>query len=412
MEKTVKKKIDYWYYLVIIILALGVYLYFALNISLLVIKPNKNEYILSSQTAPLSLNWPSYGESALSIDNGPILTNGAQTAIPTASTAKLITALLVLKKYPLNLGQSGPEITLTQADVNILNYYQSSQGSVLNIYAGENLSELQMLEAMLLPSANNIADSLAIWAYGSLSNYQTNANQFLAQNNLSSTHVGSDASGFDPSTVSSASDLVQIAKIAYKNPVIANIVGLKSVAGFPLVGSIKNLDFLLGQDGILGIKTGNNNQDMGVFVAVSEKQINAKNTFIYTSVMGAPNLWYAMNSSRLLIESAWNNFSEPISLSNLKLNSSLGTYKVIWNNQEVNATLSSLPNYLIWNGSKASIKVNLNNISFKTKKGQVIGYLTINSDIPSTQKTLNLVLSNSIKKPPLWWLLLHPSYVL
>ena len=412
MSEDNKKRLDYWYYLGVIILALIVYLYFALNISLLVIKPSKNNYYLSSSTPKLNLNWPEFKEEAIGINNGVFQVNGVQTELPTASLAKLITALVVLNKYPLNMGQSGPNITISSEDVNLLNYYEANQGSVLKVSLGETLSEYQMLEAMLLPSANNIADSLAIWAYGSLANYAIEGNSFLAKEGLNNTHVGNDASGFDPSTVSTASDLIKIGQMVENNALLSNIVSLRSASGFPIVGTIKNVNFLLGQSGIMGIKTGNNNQDPGAYLAVSKQKINNQEVNIYTAVMGAPNLWYALNGSLNLINSIWLSFNIPISLSKNNLDSNLASYKIPWDNQNISVYPAQNISFKILNSSKASFKVTLNPISFKTKKNQTVGYLILKSDLLNQTQTIQLKLSNGIKKPPLWWLLLHPSYVL
>ncbi len=412
MSNVTKKRIDYWYYLAVIVLALIIYLYFALNINLLVIKPTKSNVNLSSATSPLNINWPNFKEEAYGINNSVYQTNGNQVALPTASTAKLITALVVLQKYPLQPGQSGPLITINQNDMNDLAYYEANQGSVLKVYLNEQLSEYQMLQAMLLPSANNIADSLATWAFGSLQNYASNANQFLVKNGFNNTYVGTDASGFNPSTTSTAKDLVRLGEMAYDNPVLANIVALKSATNFPLVGSIKNVNFLLGQDGIMGIKTGNNNQDPGVFIAVSKQNINNQAINIFTAVMGAPDLWYALNGTVQFINSIKTNFSTPISLNTNNLNASLGTYYVPWDKQNIKVYLAKSINFKILNNSKATIDINMNPISFKTKMNQTIGYLSLNGAILKQKQIVPIKLAGNIKKPPLWWLLLHPNYVL
>ena len=174
-----------------------------------------------------------------------------------ASEAKLITALAVLKKYPLALNQAGPAITLGPSDVAIYDKYQSENGSDLVVVNGEKLTEYQMLQAMLLPSADNIADSLAIWAFGSLTDYTVFANQYVKSQGLSETTVGSDASGFDPSSMTTAANLVNIGQLVMTNPVLASIVGQPTATGFPVVGTIKNVNLVLGKDNIIGIKTGN-----------------------------------------------------------------------------------------------------------------------------------------------------------
>ena len=259
-----------------------------------------------------NLDWPSFGQSAVGIaDSATLETHGTQTPVPTASTAKLITALMVLNAKPLMLGQSGPSITMTRDDIALLNKYTGLDGSkVGKVLVGEQLTEYQMLEAMLLPSANNMADSLAIWAYGSLPAYSAAANKFLADQGINDTHVGTDASGFDPSTVSTAEDMVRIGKLVMQQPVLAQIVAKQSVDGFPLIGNLTNTNTLLGQNGIVGIKTGNSDEQSGAFVGAARISINGQPATIVTAVLGAPNLNDAMESSLSLIKSVeTNNFS-------------------------------------------------------------------------------------------------------
>jgi serine-type D-Ala-D-Ala carboxypeptidase (penicillin-binding protein 5/6) len=253
-----------------------------------------------------ALDWPSFGEAAIGIvGSSTVETHGAQTPEPTASTAKLITALVVLQAKPLSLGETGPMLTMSRDDLALLKTYASLDGSrIAKMGVGEQLSEYQMLETMMLPSADNAADSLATWAYGSLPAYSAAANAYLASHGLNDTHVGTDASGLDPSTVSTAHDMVIIGELAMQNPVLAQIVAKQSVSGFPLIGTIKNTDTLLGQSGIVGIKTGNSDQQGGAFVGAANVVINEKTETIVTALMGAPSLPDAMSASLSLIKSA------------------------------------------------------------------------------------------------------------
>src|SRR4029450_2256055 len=82
------------------------------------------------------------------------------------SVAKVMTAYLVLRDHPLGLGQDGPTITLTDADVADTHRRRRQRESVVSIAAGEELTELQALQALLLPSANNIGAVLARWDAG------------------------------------------------------------------------------------------------------------------------------------------------------------------------------------------------------------------------------------------------------
>src|SRR5690242_21964551 len=78
-----------------------------------------------------------------------------------------MTAYLVLHDHPLASGQDGPTITLTETDVADTERRRGQDESVVSVVAGERLTERQALQALLLPSANNIAAVLARWDAGS-----------------------------------------------------------------------------------------------------------------------------------------------------------------------------------------------------------------------------------------------------
>jgi len=245
------------------------------------------------------------------VGSGVLATHGEQAARPTASTAKLITALTVLKKYPLRDGESGPTLTMSRSDIELLVKYTDLDGSEIGkVVVGEKLTEYQMLQAMMLPSANNMADSLAIWAFGSLQAYQEAANNYLAELGLHDTHVGTDASGLDPSTVSTAHDLVLIGEAAMQNPVLAEIAALPNVNGFPLVGTITNVNTLLGHEGIVGIKTGNSDEAGGVFVFAAKQTLpNGQTVTIVGVVQGLPSLADALQATPPLLRSITQNIN-------------------------------------------------------------------------------------------------------
>src|SRR4051794_12367092 len=112
--------------------------------------------------------WPAYGQAAFVLTGHSQVQAGPnQHAAAIASVAKVMTAYLVLRDHPLRLGQDGPTITLTDADVADTDHRRRQRESVVSIAAGEQLTERQALQALLLPSANNIAAVLARWGAGS-----------------------------------------------------------------------------------------------------------------------------------------------------------------------------------------------------------------------------------------------------
>src|SRR5256714_8814122 len=126
-----------------------------------------------------------------------------QHAAAIASVAKVMTAYLVLRDHPLRLGQDGPTITLTDADVADTDRRRGQRESVVSIAAGEQLSEREALLALLLPSANNIAAVLARWDAGSASRVVARVN--ATAESLGMTHTPyTDPSGYDDGTMSTS----------------------------------------------------------------------------------------------------------------------------------------------------------------------------------------------------------------
>lgn len=208
----------------------------------------------------LPLAWPVIGQAAVgSIDDG-VLTRSSvkEQPLPTASMAKIITALAIMKKQPFQVGQTGQSYTLTNQDV--ANYYTQTAkgGSAVPVHKGMVLTQYQAMQAMLIASGNNIAQMLVERVFGSEKAYVSYAQEMVERMGLSRTVVA-DASGFSPATVSTPSELVLLGIAALKNPVIAEIVA-QPQAIIPGVGTIKNTNELLRTHEAVGIKTGTTNQ--------------------------------------------------------------------------------------------------------------------------------------------------------
>jgi D-alanyl-D-alanine carboxypeptidase (penicillin-binding protein 5/6) len=265
---------------------------------------------------------------------------------------------------------------------------------------------------MLLPSGDNVADSLAIWAFGSLANYQSYANQYLKSVSLDQTTVGSDASGFAPSSETSASNLVSIGELVAKNPVISQIVAEPSAGSIPVVGTIHNVNYLLGTKHIDGIKTGNTDQAGGVFLSSSKIMLNNQPTTVFTAIMGARTLWDALNSSSYLVVSAQNNFSLAPSFKDVKAGSIVGGYIIPWSKQRIDAISSGSVAGLSWGGTKVNGTVNLKTISFNYKSGQQVGNIYTQDKLSNHQTNTPVIIKQTIPKPSKWWLVFHPAYVI
>jgi D-alanyl-D-alanine carboxypeptidase (penicillin-binding protein 5/6) len=392
--------------IIVLILIIGGYSTFAVTRSLPIPKISYNNNLFQPVATGQQITWPNSGESAVGVVGSQILdTHNTQTPEPTASTAKLVTALMVLRAKPLSFNQPGPTITLTQNDVNIYNAYIAEDGSVVSVEAGEQISEYQLLEAMLIPSANNVADSLADWAYGSLPNYEAQANKYVASLGLTGTNIGSDASGFSPTTVSTAHDLVKIGEMIMQQPVLAQIVSESSASNIPVVGTITNYNNLLGSNNVVGIKTGNTDQAGGVFVGASKPTIGGQTITMVTAYMQAPTLQAALTGSLPLITSSQSNYQQYTLVTG---NEAVATMKLPWQSKKVSVVADSNLNSYAWGGGEIDNTVNLNKLTYPTKPGQIIGQAVATGNASLVPENVTLSLDQKIENPPLIWRLLHP----
>jgi D-alanyl-D-alanine carboxypeptidase (penicillin-binding protein 5/6) len=237
--------------------------------------------------APPSLVWPAHGQAAFVLAGQSQVQAGPhQHPAPIASVAKVMTAYLVLRDHPLRPGQDGPTITLTDPDVADTDRRRAQQESVVSIAAGEHVTEQQALQALLLPSANNIAAVLARWDAGSVDRFVAEMN--ATARSLGMTHTRyTDPSGYDDTTVSTAADQVRVVDRAMRLPVFASIVATPS-ATLPVAGTVHNTNTLLGRDGFVGVKTGSDDAAGGCFAFRTIRSIGGKRTTITGVVLGQP----------------------------------------------------------------------------------------------------------------------------
>jgi D-alanyl-D-alanine carboxypeptidase (penicillin-binding protein 5/6) len=229
--------------------------------------------------------WPADGQAAF-VEGGQQQVHAGpnQHAAAIASVAKVMTAYLVLRDHPLLPGQDGPTITLTDDDVVDTDRRRRQEESVVSIAAGERLTERQALQALLLPSANNIAAVLARWDAGSVERFVARMNATARSLGMSHTRY-TDPSGYDDATVSTAADQVRIVDRAMRVPVFVSIVATPS-ATLPVAGTVRNTNMLLGHNGFVGVKTGSDKAAGGCFAFRVIRWIDGKRTTITGVVLG------------------------------------------------------------------------------------------------------------------------------
>jgi D-alanyl-D-alanine carboxypeptidase (penicillin-binding protein 5/6) len=199
-----------------------------------------------------AISWPLQGQAALVLGSGRPAASLNERPVPIASVAKVMTAYLVLKRYPLSATQDGFTVTITEAQAQDEIHDRAENQSSVAVAPGEQLTERQLLEALLIPSGNNIARILATQVAGS-------ETSFVAEMNAEARALGmdhttyTDPSGWDQGTVSTAADQLRAFRQAMRFPVFREIVSMPSVT-LPVAGTVTNFNPLVA-DGYGG-KTG------------------------------------------------------------------------------------------------------------------------------------------------------------
>ena len=227
-------------------------------------------------SAPV-LPWPSNGEAAVAVEGvGSLGQVRASRPIPVAGLASVLTAYVVLRDHPLASGAAGPSITVTPATVTAYQAGTALGESEVAVAAGENLTELQALEGLLVDSGNDIATLLADWDAGSIGAFVVKMNRTASDLRLGSTHI-TDPSGQDAATTSTPDNLIRLGEAAMSLRTLRQIVDLGQ-ANLPMAGLVYNLDFDLGLDGIVGIETGSDAAANGCYLFAAERQVSAAPT--------------------------------------------------------------------------------------------------------------------------------------
>jgi D-alanyl-D-alanine carboxypeptidase (penicillin-binding protein 5/6) len=156
-----------------------------------------------------------FGQSAILFDanTGEVLYKKNDTMrTPIASTQKLLTALLIAKAGNL------------QGVLSVAKEATLQSPTKLYLKTGDHYSRRTMLTALLVKSANDVAYALAIDNAGSIPD-------FSAKMNAEARRLGAKNSNFmnpnglpNPAQYSTARDLACIARAAYRNPTLRDIV--------------------------------------------------------------------------------------------------------------------------------------------------------------------------------------------
>ncbi len=386
-----KKRKHLWWRVLLVGVALYVGIVMLLPVPSLQVEADKLQ-LRGAQ--PVSMPWPEQGQAAVgAVGYGLLEKHGDEKPLPTASVAKVLTALAVLKAKPIPAGSQGETLTITAEDVKTYEAYLAEGQSTVKVAAGEKITEYEALQALLLPSANNMADVLARWAFGSTDEYLAFVNPFTKTLGMTNTTMA-DASGFSPKTTSTAVDLTKLAEIAMNHPVISKIVG-QTEADLPVAGTVTNVNFMLGEDGIVGVKTGNTDEAGGCFMFAARREVEGQKITVVGTVMGASNLYEAIKGSQPLVDEAFKNFQN---IEVVKTGQAVGKVHQSGGGSTTVVARQGLRT-LVWAGQAPSAELVGSNLGTSVKQGDDVGTLQVhvgNQVYPLTAQAAGALASGSV----------------
>ncbi|MGW2306250.1 serine hydrolase [Streptomyces sp. NPDC001809] len=260
------------------------------------------------QGGDLKLPFPAEGQGAVEVEGvGSMGTYGAQKPAPIASVTKTMTAYVILRDHPLKGSQKGPEIEIDQKAAD---QGSAEHESTAAVQKGQKYSEKELLELLMIPSANNVARLLARWDAGSEAAFVKKMN--AAAKDLGMTQsTYTDPSGLLDSTVSTPQDQLKLAKAVMQYDVFREIVNMPNVTVDGIPGRIENNNNILLEPGVSGIKTGSSTPAGGNLLWSANTIVDGQNRRILGIVMGAKDaeqlgqkLQLAIDNSLKIIQQA------------------------------------------------------------------------------------------------------------
>jgi D-alanyl-D-alanine carboxypeptidase (penicillin-binding protein 5/6) len=346
--------------------------------------------------------WPGYGGSAIGAVGYPgvLAASGSTDALPMASITKLVTAMTVLQAFPLGIDEAGPSVTMTSSDVALFTAYKEVDGKVVDVKVGEVYTQRELLDLTLIESANNYASTLAKWAFGSEEQFVAKAREWVAAHALPSITIV-DSTGLGEGNRGTATDIVELGRIALADPLIATIVGTGSMTIHD-VGLIENTNELLGTNGVTGIKTGTLDPFGANLLFSAVYPIGSSNVTVVGVVLGGTDHDTLNVAITALLASVRAGFHE-VDVSDV--GESFASYATAWG-QAAEATAAGEGLLLTWADTPITTTVTADPIRI-AEAGRTVGQVEFASGPYSV--TVPLVLSTAITDPGPGWRLTHPG---
>jgi D-alanyl-D-alanine carboxypeptidase (penicillin-binding protein 5/6) len=198
---------------------------------------------------PLAPNVGAASAFAVDLDSGAVLfAKNANQERPIASITKIATALVILRRHDPNETVTIPKLPTYGPD-----------DEVIGLTPGEKFKINDLLTAMLVQSANDAGDALAIIDAGNKDAFAARMNAVTSDWGIEGAHFSNPTGLQDKGNEVSAEALEKIGALSIRSQIISNLVATPVAQISNQSGKIYNLhttDQLLSNGAFQGIKTG------------------------------------------------------------------------------------------------------------------------------------------------------------
>ena len=360
--------------------------------------------VVTAPGVPPALPWPAQGEAAVSVPEAGFLRPSApEVPVPVASLTKMMTAYLVLRDHPLDATAPGPTVTMTAADQQDAANDARANATSIPVVAGATFTERQLLDALLVHSANDVADALARWDAGSAPNFVAKMNATARALGMNATRYV-DPSGIDAADVSTAADQLRLADMAMSIPTFATVVAQPAVT-IPGAGLLSNYVPAVGTDGVVGVKSGFTQAAMGCVVLAAQRQVAGRQVLVLAAVTGQQGFDAIRAADKAAIALA-DAVASGLSVQTLvPAATKVGSVTVPWYRHKAAVTTSGAVQAVVWPGTRWSTSLQPRRVNGRVRAGDQVATLTVSDG--TRRFSVHLLTTTGLPGPSLHWQLEH-----
>ena len=200
--------------------------------------------------------------------------------------------------------------------------------------------------------------------------------------------------------MSTATEIVELGKLALADPTVAEIVALPSV-DVPEIGELKNSNKLLGSHGVDGIKTGTTD-DAANLLFSADYPVGSTSVTVVGVLLGGETHAVLNEAIAALLDSVAPGFHE---VSPLQANEVLAEYDTPWGDT-ARARTTDGATVVVWNDTPVDVEVRADSLALASR-GDEVGTAVVHAG--SQEISVPLVLDASLEDPGAWWRLSNPG---